>query len=137
MSASASSLRPDVVVVGAGLIGLSSALKLCQEGLRVLVIDRDEPGKGASFGNAGYLATELVNPLSTPDTLRRAPGLLLDPHGPLALPPHYLPALMPWLLRFTLAARKKRRSEPARACRAKREGSGSMATLPRWHRCPG
>lgn len=130
MSASASSLRPDVVVVGAGLIGLTSALKLCQEGLRVLVIDRDEPGKGASFGNAGYLATELVNPLSTPDTLRRAPGLLLDPHGPLALPPRYLPALMPWLLRFTLAARKKNVDQSQRALAAL-----NARAVGAWQRC--
>ncbi|TDX22837.1 D-amino-acid dehydrogenase [Modicisalibacter xianhensis] len=130
MSASASSLRPDVVVVGAGLIGMTSALKLQQEGLRVLVIDRDEPGKGASFGNAGYLATELVTPLSTPDTLRRAPKLLLDPHGPLVLPPRYLVALMPWLWRFTMAARKKHVSHGQRALAAL-----NARAVAAWQRC--
>ncbi|MDW5376171.1 FAD-dependent oxidoreductase [Halomonas sp. HP20-15] len=130
MTAKAYSLRPDVVVVGAGLIGMTSALKLRQEGLRVLVLDRDEPGKGASFGNAGYLATELVNPLSTPNTLRRAPELLLDPHGPLVLPPRYLPSLMPWLWRFTLAARKKAVGQGQRALAAL-----NAQALGAWQRC--
>lgn len=96
----------DVIVVGAGLVGLTSALRLQQQGRRVLVMDNGEPGKGASFGNAGYLATELIAPLSTPETLRKAPKLLLDPHGPLARSARYLPQLLPWLLRFALAARK-------------------------------
>jgi D-hydroxyproline dehydrogenase len=130
MTVEGASLRPDVVVVGAGLIGMTSALKLQQEGLRVLVIDRDEPGKGASFGNAGYLATELVNPLSTPDTLRRAPRLLLDPHGPLALSPRYLPTLMPWLLRFALAARKSNVDQGRRALAAL-----NARALGAWQRC--
>lgn len=130
MSARVSPIRPDVVVVGAGLVGMTIALKLRQEGLRVLVIDRDEPGKGASYGNAGYLATELVNPLSTPATLRRAPKLLLDPHGPLVLPPGYLPSLLPWLWRFTMAARKKNVSQGQRALAAL-----NTRALGAWQRC--
>lgn len=122
--------RPDVVVVGAGLIGMTSALKLQQEGLRVLVVDRDVPGKGASFGNAGYLATELVDPLSTPETLRKAPRLLLDPHGPLALPPRYLPSLLPWLAHFAMAARKPSVERGREALAAL--NSRSLAA---WQRC--
>ncbi|WP_311946020.1 NAD(P)/FAD-dependent oxidoreductase [Halomonas piscis] len=132
MKPEVSSHRPDVVVVGAGLIGMTSALRLQQEGLRVLVVDRDEPGKGASFGNAGYLATELVDPLSTPQTLRKAPELLLDPHGPLALPPRYLPSLLPWLVRFALAARKPSVERSSQALAAL--NSRSLAA---WQRCLG
>lgn len=130
MSFETSPLRPDVVVVGAGLIGMTTALKLQQEGVRVLVVDRNEPGKGASFGNAGYLATELVDPLSTPETLRKAPELLLDPHGPLALPPRHLPHLLPWLLRFAMAARKPNVSQGRQALAA--INSHSLAA---WKRC--
>lgn len=96
----------DVIVVGAGVIGMTTALKLQQDGLRVVVIDREESGMGASFGNAGYLATELIDPISTAKTLRKAPGLLLDPHEPLALPARHLPQLAPWLIRFVFAARE-------------------------------
>ena len=130
MSFETSPRHPDVVVVGAGLIGMTAALKLQQEGLRVLVMDRDEPGKGASFGNAGYLATELVDPLSTPETLRKAPELLLNPHGPLALPPRHLPHLLPWLLRFAIAARKPSVSKGRQALAAL--NSHSLAA---WKRC--
>lgn len=132
MTAETSSTRPDVVIVGAGLIGLTCALRLQQKGLRVLVMDRDEPGKGASFGNAGYLATELVDPMSTPQTLRKAPELLLDPHGPLALPPRYLPTLLPWLMRFTLAARKSSVSQGRQALAAL-----NAHALAAWQRCLG
>jgi D-amino-acid dehydrogenase len=130
MTAEMSMLRPDVVVVGAGLIGMTTALKLQQEGLRVQVVDREEPGKGASFGNAGYLATELVDPLSTPETLRKAPELLLNHHGPLALPPRHLPRLLPWLLRFTMAARKSSVNQSRLALAAL--NSQSLAA---WKRC--
>lgn len=121
---------PDAVIVGAGLIGLACALKLQREGLSVRVLDRNAPGHGASFGNAGYLATELVDPLSTPETLRRAPALLLDPHGPLALPPRYLPRLAPWLWHFTRAAR----------CDSVTRGHQALAalnalSLSAWQRC--
>lgn len=130
MSVEMSPLRPDVIIVGAGLIGMTTALKLQQEGLRVLVVDRDEPGKGASFGNAGYLATELVDPLSTPETLRKAPELLLNPHGPLALPPRHLPHLLPWLLRFAMAARKPSLKQGRQAL-----ASINSHSLAAWKRC--
>ncbi|MDO0944431.1 NAD(P)/FAD-dependent oxidoreductase [Chromohalobacter israelensis] len=130
MTSESASHRPDVVVVGAGLIGLACALKLQQAGHRVRVVDRDAPGKGASFGNAGYLATELVDPLSTPDTLRKAPALLLDPHGPLALPPGYLPHLLPWLVRFAMAARKPSVTAGRQALAAL-----NSQALAAWQRC--
>lgn len=121
---------PDAAIVGAGLIGLACALKLQREGLSVRVLDRDAPGHGASFGNAGYLATELVDPLATPETLRRAPALLLDPHGPLALPPRHLPRLAPWLWRFARAARRDSVTRGHRALAALNAHS-----LSAWQRC--
>lgn len=131
-TATANALPPghDVIVVGAGLIGMTTALKLQQEGLRVVVIDRDDPGMGASFGNAGYLATELIDPLSTAETLRKAPGLLLDPHGPLALPARHLPQLVPWLVRFVLAARRSHVDQGRQAL-----ATINSQALAAWQRC--
>lgn len=97
--------RPSVAVIGAGVIGLCTALQAQRKGYRVTLIDRGEPGKGASFGNAGYLATELIDPLSNAETIQRAPRMLLDPDGPLALPIRYLHRSLPWLMRFLAAAR--------------------------------
>ncbi|MDM8347298.1 FAD-dependent oxidoreductase [Pseudomonas sp. sp1636] len=119
-----------VAVVGAGVVGLCTALQAQRQGYRVTLIDRDAPGQGASFGNAGYLATELIDPLSSGKTLRGALAMLLDPHGPLALPLGYLHRSLPWLLRFVAAAR------PAQVARS-RDGLLALnrAALPAWRRC--
>lgn len=50
----------DIAVVGAGIVGVACALQLARQGRRVLLIDRQQPGHGASYGNAGHLATEQV-----------------------------------------------------------------------------
>ncbi len=76
----------SVAVIGAGVVGLCTALEAQRYGYAVTLFDRDTPGNGASFGNAGYLATELVAPLATPKTVAGALPMLLDPNGPLSLP---------------------------------------------------
>jgi D-amino-acid dehydrogenase len=95
----------DVVVIGAGVIGLSIALALQRRGRRVLVIDREGLAAGASRGNAGAFAYSDVLPLASPGLLARLPRWLLDPLGPLALRPAYLPRITPWLWRFWRACR--------------------------------
>ena len=97
----------DVVVVGAGIVGLMAARALCIEGLRVTVIDRDEPARGASFGNAGVLAFPEILPLASPGSLKRAPQWLVDPLGPLSVRPSYALAIAPWLFRFFRASGRK------------------------------
>ncbi|WP_275285799.1 NAD(P)/FAD-dependent oxidoreductase [Halomonas elongata] len=90
----------DIVVVGAGVVGTACALELARQGLRVRVLDRDEPGMGASFGNAGHLATEQIFPIADASLLKRIPGMLMDPLGPLRLDWRYLPKATPWLVRL-------------------------------------
>ncbi len=94
-----------VAVIGAGVVGLCTALQAQRNGYQVTLVDRGQPGAGVSFGNAGYLATELIDPLANGKTLRSAPHMLLNPKGPVALPPRYLHRSLPWLLRFIAAAR--------------------------------
>ena len=96
----------DVLVIGAGVIGLACAFRLARMGQRVLLIDRDEPGLGASFGNAGHIATEQVFPLASPEVLRGAARYLLDSESPLRIQPAYLTKILPWLLRFAWSARR-------------------------------
>jgi len=94
----------DVLVIGAGIIGVAISLRLRQEGREVLLIDRECVAAQASRGNAGALAFSNVLPLASPGILRRAPRWLMDPLGPLAIRPHYLPRLVPWLFRFWRAS---------------------------------
>lgn len=95
----------DVTVIGAGIVGLACALRLGDAGFGVTVIDRQAPGRGCSYGNAGHVATQAIQPLSNPDTLRHALGHLLRRDGPLRIHPRYALRSLPWLTRFALAAR--------------------------------
>ena len=101
---SAAELSCDVLVIGAGTVGLAIALRLQREGRQVTVIERKGVGAEASGGNAGALAFTDILPLASPKILRKAPGWLLDPLGPLALRPSYLPRIVPWLFRFWRAS---------------------------------
>ncbi len=98
----------DVVVIGAGVVGLMAARALRAEGRQVLVLDKGGPASGASAGNAGILAFPEIMPLASPGILRQAPRWLADPLGPLAIRPAYALRIAPWLLRFAAASRPAR-----------------------------
>ncbi|UWQ04957.1 FAD-binding oxidoreductase [Aliiroseovarius crassostreae] len=94
----------DIVVIGAGIIGISTALELLNRGQSVTVIDREGVAEGASKGNAGAFAFTEIVPLATPGIMRKAPKWLLDPLGPLSVPPSYALKITPWMLRFWRAS---------------------------------
>lgn len=95
-----------VLVVGAGVVGLACAFRIAREGRKVVLVDRDEPGRGTSFGNAGHIATEQVFPLASPEVVRGALRYLLDRESPLRIRPAYALRILPWLARFAWAARR-------------------------------
>lgn len=97
--------RKSVAVVGAGIVGTSIASRLVRSGSSVVLIDRGEPGRQASYGNAGHIATEQVTPLASPDTLRNAAAYLLRANSPLSIRGRYLLRALPWLMRFAYASR--------------------------------
>jgi len=113
----------DIAVVGAGIIGVASALRLARQGLRVVVIDPQEPGHGASFGNAGHLATEQVFPIADLSILKRLPAMLMDPMGPLRLDWKYLPRALPWFARLLLNLRSAPFQRTVAGLRALNESS--------------
>lgn len=89
-----------VVIVGTGIIGLSTARALLSDGHAVTLVDRDPSGDKASFGNAGGLGVTEIVPASVPGLIWKVPGWLIDPLGPLSLRPEHFPKMLPWLLRF-------------------------------------
>lgn len=123
---------PDIAVVGAGIIGVACALQLARQGRRVVIIDQQEPGHGASFGNAGHLATEQVFPIADASILRRLPAMLMDPMGPLRLDWKYMPRALPWFIRLLLNLRPAAFQRTVAGIRGLNESS-----LGAWHRLLG
>jgi D-hydroxyproline dehydrogenase len=97
--------QDTIAVIGAGIIGAATAFALAREGRQVLLIDRAEPGiAGASFGNAGHIATEVVQPLPSPSLLFGFYRELFRFGGALDLPPRQALRMSPWISRFAAAA---------------------------------
>ena len=96
-----------VVIVGAGIVGAATAIWLRRAGVEVTLLDKGEPGMGASYGNGCILASCSVVPVTTPGLLAKGPGYLLDPNFPLFLRWGYLPKLAPWLMRYLSHANTK------------------------------
>jgi D-amino-acid dehydrogenase len=89
-----------VVVIGAGIVGVSTGIWLRRAGLDVTLMDRAGPGQGTSHGNAGVLAALSVVPVTTPGLIHKAPGYVLSRNFPLYLRWSYLPKLTPWLMKY-------------------------------------
>ena len=92
--------NPDVIVVGAGAVGLACALYAQRRGLSVEVLDAGGVGQGASFGNAGLVPPSSTTPLAGPGAIPAALRWLLDPDGAFRLHPRPSSALARWLLEF-------------------------------------
>lgn len=102
------------IVIGAGIVGLSTAWCLQRDGWRVTVIDRDQPGAGASGANGAQLSYSYVAPLADPSIWRQLPGLLLSADSPLKWRLKADSGQWTWMLGFLAACR----SEVARATTA-------------------
>ncbi|TRD15549.1 NAD(P)/FAD-dependent oxidoreductase [Palleronia caenipelagi] len=100
--------QPEILVIGAGIIGVTAALALQSEGYRVRILDRKGIAAEASRGNAGAFAFAEVEPLATPGIIRKAPKWLLDPLGPLSVRPSYAMQILPWMLHFWRATASSR-----------------------------
>ncbi len=104
-----------VIVVGGGVIGLSSAYHLARAGHRVTVIERATCGRGASWGNAGWITPSLVQPFNAPGAVPQALRAMLDPAGPMAMRQVPTWALARWGWAFLRNSRADRSRRSLRA----------------------
>src|SRR5580692_8562187 len=106
-----------VGVIGAGMVGVCAASYLQRDGHSVFLVDPGIPGEGASFGNAGAFNASSVTPMAMPGIIKKVPGWLRDPLGPLSLRWSYLPTVLPYLVRFIRAGTEAKVHAQARALR--------------------
>ena len=94
-----------VIVIGAGAIGVISAIELLRDGHRVTLVEPATPGgeQAASYGNAGWLSTHSVIPPAEPGVWKKIPKFLMNPLGPLAIRWSYLPRALPWPVKYMLS----------------------------------
>jgi D-amino-acid dehydrogenase len=115
--------RPDVVVVGGGVIGVCTAYSLAERGVRTTLVERGEICSGASHGNGGWIFPSESSPIPAPGVIRQALPWLLDPESPLYIRPRLSLALLRWLWRFRAACNETAANEGFRLRRALSLGS--------------
>jgi D-amino-acid dehydrogenase len=116
---------PDVAVIGAGAVGVCTALELARAGASVTVLERG-PGlaSGCSAGNAGIVGAAHVLPLAGPGVLWEGLRWLGRPDSPFGMRPR--PSLVPWLARFVAASDPRRVASARAALRALALESAAM-----------
>lgn len=115
MSPSEQNLKKRVAVIGAGIIGVSTAIHLQRNGHEVVLIDKTGPAGETSFGNGGILVSSGVVPVNAPGLIKNAPGMLLRRDSPLFMHWPYLPKMLPWLLQYMRRANARDTRLVARA----------------------
>lgn len=100
-------------VIGGGIVGLACAIELQRRGIDTAlldpaILDQATPSRSASWGNAGHLATEQVEPLASPQSLASLPRRLFSRGGAAAFPPRDIGAWLPFGIRLLRAARRSR-----------------------------
>lgn len=93
-------IQSDILVIGAGIIGLTCAYELGQRGVKVTVIDQYAPGKGCSYGNAGWITPCFAQPLPMPGLWMQSFKWLMNPDSPLYIKPEASWIFIRWMTRF-------------------------------------
>jgi glycine/D-amino acid oxidase-like deaminating enzyme len=100
--------QADVVVLGAGIVGVSAAYAARQRGLSVILVDRREPGSETSYGNAGILSSGSISPLNNPSLWNALPKYLTNRHAALRWNPGWAIRNPDWVIRFLANATASR-----------------------------
>ena len=104
----------DITVIGAGAVGVSTAIHLQRRGWRVTLIERGEPGGETSYGNAGVIAPASMVPLNNPDLHPLLAGLLANRSAALRHDPHHVLRNLGWVLAFLNASKTRAASVTSR-----------------------
>lgn len=123
LTADSQTVNCQTVVLGAGIVGVCSALHLQAAGQRVVLLDRDEPGAGTSHGNAGLIERSSIVPYAFPREWSRLARYALNRQSSMRFSPAWLPKIAPWLFQYW------QNSSPANLA------SASRALLPLIERC--
>jgi len=92
--------KPDVLILGGGVIGLACAYYLLKAGRSVCVLERDTIGSATSLGNCGTITPSHIPPLAAPGMVLKAIKWMLTPDAPFYVKPTLDPKLITWLLKF-------------------------------------
>ncbi|ANW05239.1 amino acid dehydrogenase [Bradyrhizobium icense] len=92
--------KADVVVLGAGIVGVSAAFAARQRGMSVMLVDRREPGSETSYGNAGIISSGSITPLNNPSLWKSLPKYLTNRHAALRWNPLWAVKNAGWVARF-------------------------------------
>jgi len=97
--------KADVIVLGAGIVGVSAAFAARQRGMSVVLVDRREPGSETSYGNAGILSSGSIFPLNQPSLFGKLPQYLSNRHPALRWDVGWALQNPTWIARFLASAR--------------------------------
>jgi D-amino-acid dehydrogenase len=100
MSDGVTNEQTDVIVLGAGIVGVSAAYAARQCGMSVVLVDRREPGSETSYGNAGILSSGSISPLNNPSLWNALPKYLSNRHAALRWNPAWAIRNAGWVIRF-------------------------------------
>ncbi len=101
-------MAKEIIIVGAGIIGLCSAYYLEKEGHKVTIIDKSNLSSGASYVNAGIITPSHIIPLAAPGVISKGVQWMLDPSSPFAIQPKLNTEFFRWLYLFKKAANAKK-----------------------------
>lgn len=122
-------MNETAIVIGGGVVGLASGLALARRGMSVALVEPDASRAAPSWGNAGHVAIEQVEPLASRAAIRSAPARLFSRGGPLALPAGQWRASLPFVWRM-IGASQPRRFAAGKAALSELMGQA----MPAWRR---
>ena len=96
--------KADVIVIGAGIVGLSTAYYLAKAGRSVIVLEKSDGTDSCSYGNAGFISPSHFIPLASPGIVSKGMRWMLNPESPFYIKPRLNSSLIKWGINFLRSA---------------------------------